>query len=112
MGEGFTVQEYVADGASVKVIDTEEPIYQRSQLSEILEAFYIAERAHQPSAHKPTKALMCKHSSAILNRLDCFCSKCLADEVLTETVWCEVLGREVCPRCNCESCEHWRGEEG
>ncbi|RLF15289.1 MAG: hypothetical protein DRJ97_04345 [Thermoprotei archaeon] len=101
---------------SFKVIDSELPLASNEELTEILRAFYEAERAkasRRLKAYRARRAQTCKHSSAIQNRYDCFCSKCLADELLIETIWCELLQREVCPRCDCESCEryeHWRGE--
>ena len=118
VGENFTVQEFIFDGLSVKVIDADKPLMARSQLSTILRLFYEAERtlsqpkpARRLTAYKPTRAFTCRHSAAIPFRGDYLCSKCLADGHLAETIWCNLRQREVCSKCHCENCpfyEHWR----
>ncbi len=100
------------------MIESDKPITTRRELAEVLRVFYEAEKAltqPKPSmrlrAYRALRAATCKHSSAIPNRYDCLCSKCLAEGLLVETVWCSFRSREVCRRCACEYCpfyEYWR----
>ena len=73
-GDWFSVQEFIVDDVSVKVIDVDRPITSRRELAEVLKAFYEAERAltqPRPSmklrAYRAHRAFTCRYSSAIPN---------------------------------------------